>query len=392
MRRKMQEIIEQSSTTVAAEERKVEEKSKEERRSGIDLLRIIAIFLICVFHANQTARKIVTFSMFSINDVISIAISPFGDAGNVIFVLCSSWFLVDRDYTRKEKAINLLLDSTLISISILTGFIISGAQFDFRTIIWQMLPDLFAKNWFVPCYVIFYLLAPIVVRSLKLLSKKGHFGLLVGGLVFYGLLSVINLKPVGSDLMSFFYILMIVSFFKWHTPSLVDNKKINLIIAVLGLFLLYFFFYGFRYLSMKFVVFERLNFADMFDPFLVLPLFALFNLFRNMRFSSRVISFLSSCSLFVYVIHENYLLRTYTRVEYYNFMIENYGGNNILCWIYLCGVGMFVLAFCLAVIYKLSISKLTVLLSKKISALIDSLFDKSYTRLFSRNSSNNDFK
>ena len=360
-----------------------QEKNKPSRHSGIDLLRVIAILLICFFHANQTFANTIGISQLdNFSKIITLGFIPFGTIGNVLFVICSSFFLADKTKTRTEKAIGLLFDSMLISICILFGFLISGESLSLKTIIYQITPDLFKNNWFVPCYVIFYILAPIVVLGLKQFSRKAHFGLVIFSFIVYGCLSMIDLAPVGSNLLQFFYVLNLTAFVKWHCPSVCINKKTNLIIAIIGIVITYIGHFGFALLAKYISFFGRIEFVNMYAPILVISLVCLFNAFKEMKFENKFFSYLSSCSLFVYVIHENYLLRRITRVSYYEWAVANYGISSGIVYVVACGVFMIVVSFVLAAIYKESLHRLTNKLACAINNFIGRIMDWLYLRLF----------
>lgn len=354
------------------------------RHSGIDLLRIIAIFLICLSHANQTFRNLFDLPSFDFINMVTVGLSPLGTMGNILFVICSSYFLVDKTKSRTEKAINLLMDSTLISICILIGFLISGEPLTWETILQQIFPDISGLNWFVPCYVIFYLLAPIVVFGLKHLTKKQHFAFTIASLVVYGCLSMISLAPVGSYLFQFFYILNLVAFVKWNAPSIYSHRKVNFFVFLVGMIVCYLGYFGFLVLSKQNAFFGRFSFISMLSPLSVIPLMALFNCFKEMKFDSKFISYLSTCSLFVYVIHENYLLRGITRVNYYNWAVGTFGDRLMLVYLIICGLFMFVVGFILAVIYKETFSRLTKFCSKKVDNVLRMIISKLYNKCFKK--------
>ena len=58
-------------------------------------------------------------SLDTFSQTISSIIVLFGPMGNILFVICSSYFLVDKTKSRAEKAINILFDSMVISISMI---------------------------------------------------------------------------------------------------------------------------------------------------------------------------------------------------------------------------------------------------------------------------------
>ncbi len=348
------------------------------RKSGIDLLRIFAILLICIFHAAQTfsihhgsepafASKIVSFELMS-----------FGNIGNVLFIICSSFFLVDKPKASGKKVINILMDASFISILILIVFLICKVPIEPRIILRQIFPNLYKQNWFVPCYVIFYLLSPIIVSGLKAIPKQIHFALCVGSIFVYGVLSIVpSILPVQSNLFAFFYILNFVAYIKWYIPP--KSKRKNAIFFLVGMTIFFVLYTGTRVLSRIFpVISDHIDFLSLYNPLLCFPLIALFNLFKDMNFSNRFISYLSTCSLFVYVIHENYLLRSIVRTQYFNYMIEHFGIDLAIVFILLCGITMFLGGFIIAILYKETLHKVT----KKLSVVFSKVITLACNKLF----------
>ena len=119
---------------------------------------------------------------------------------------------------------------------------------------------------------------------------------------------------------------------------------------------------------------------NLLSPVLLLPLICLFNIFAKMNFQNKFISYLSTCSLFVYVIHENYLLRTITRVNFYNYCLSTYGEQLAIVYMLICGSFMFICGFLLAVIYKESIHRLT----SKFSILMANLYAIAYNFIYNK--------
>ena len=350
------------------------------RNVAIDLLKIIAILLICLSHASQTLRGLYEFPFYGPSNIVSTLFYSFGTIGNVLFIICSSYFLVDKGTARGEKALNILFDSTLISISIMVGFLVAREPLTWDTIKQLIFPDVFATNWFVPCYVIFYLLSPIVVHGLKHLNDKQHFCLIILSLIVYGGLSLISIFPVGSTLLQFFYILNIVAFIRWRAPFIYNHRVGNLVFFLVGIALCYLGYFGFIILARYNEHFNKMMFMQMYSPFVILPLIALFNVFVTFKFENKFISYLSQCTLFVYVIHENYLLRSITRVKYYQWAFAIYGESLTLVYMLICGLFMFVVGFVLAIIYKETLARLTSIASRKVSILIDKVLSWLFTK------------
>ena len=101
------------------------------RESGIELLKIIAIFAIVISHTVQTLtskNKYVGFSDYvfdishSTTDPLSFVfmlLRYLGQFGNIVFVICSAWFLVDSSKSSGKKVVNLIFEIWSVSIIIL---------------------------------------------------------------------------------------------------------------------------------------------------------------------------------------------------------------------------------------------------------------------------------
>ena len=69
-------------------------ENKAVRFSGVEFLKIIAIFLICISHAVQTSELCIDYSPTLDPAIIVLKIFRyFGHFGNIIFIIASSYFL-----------------------------------------------------------------------------------------------------------------------------------------------------------------------------------------------------------------------------------------------------------------------------------------------------------
>ena len=130
------------------------------RESGIELLKIAAIFLIVIHHVVQTLSSQNDF--FPVNDYVLniysattdvktlfLAFLRFsGNLGNTIFFVCSAWFLLDSRRASKKKIFNMILDVWLVSVIILSVvYFMRGGNVSAELIIKSFLPTTFGNNW-----------------------------------------------------------------------------------------------------------------------------------------------------------------------------------------------------------------------------------------------------
>ena len=357
--------------------------NKKMRFSGVELLRIIAIFLICLCHAIQTSMNFVDYSpSLNFTKMLLQILFVSGQIGNVLFIICSAYFLVDSKKTKAEKAINLLFDSTLISIIIFTGFLIGGYSFSFEDSMRQFLPDLFEHNWFIPVYVLMYLVHPLLNIVINKMGKKVHFTFCFVVIVFYGLVGLILGDEMGVDkLTKFFMIYFIVAYMKLYCGDFANDRKKNVKWFLITFFLFWVLAFIDKLLPVWNSHLDRFISIDYwFSPFLLPMLLFLFNIFKSFQFKNKFINYLASCSLFVYVIHENILLRSYIRPQYYEYVL-GLNPDMYFWWIMLCAVGMFIGGMILSIIYKETFHRLTVFLSKKTAQGFYKLRDFAYKKI-----------
>ncbi len=348
-------VVEQEGFVVAG--------SKQERWPGVELLKIIAIFLICLAHTTQTSLNILL-DMPIANRIFLNFMFSFGQIGNIIFIICSSYFLQDSKKTKKEKAINILLDSCFISIIIFCGFLAGGYQFTFGQAIKQILPDLFSNVWFVPVYVLFYILHPLLNFAIDNLNKKSHLTVVVVIFLFYSFPKFfLDISANSCRVLDFVIVYFVVAYVKKYCQDFNKNVKKNLICFFVfgGLFLI---------LSVLNNLVHICNLSSWYCPILIPALIFLFNLFNSMKFKNKVINNLSSCSLFVYCIHENILLRRNLRPVFLNLLFES-TANLYLMWIVVCAILIFLVSMALSLLYKYTVHKVSFVLSKKVAGVFD---------------------
>ena len=162
---------------------------KKERISGIELLKIIGIFLIVISHVTQTlgtdSMSVLGFNDYYINlnnsttnfQIIVLQIFQyFGQLGNMIFFVCSAWFLIDKDETNTKKLLRMILDVFIISICWLIPmlFIEGRSTLGWKNIVRSLLPTFFANNWYITYYIIFCFIYPFMNMLIRKIDQKKH--------------------------------------------------------------------------------------------------------------------------------------------------------------------------------------------------------------------------
>lgn len=106
-----------------------------QRQSGIELLKIIAMFLIVTAHCVQTVQQSDNWGLNEFNIVhksadISIFFTEIlrymGVLGNAVFLICSVWFLTDSSRIKLNKIAHMLLNIYVISVTFMLIFLGGG--------------------------------------------------------------------------------------------------------------------------------------------------------------------------------------------------------------------------------------------------------------------------
>ena len=90
-----------------------------------------------------------------------------------------------------------------ISIIIFIFFVIFGYEFSLTETIKQIFPDFFSNMWFIPIYILLYLLHPILNAAINNISQKAYFTLCLIIFTLYGVLGFIDWNIGLSPLINF---------------------------------------------------------------------------------------------------------------------------------------------------------------------------------------------
>lgn len=158
------------------------------RDSGIELLKIFAIFIIVIRHVVQTLTfknpdavyqgYIIDISKATtdIQKIVLLIFRHFGVWGDALFFICSAWFLLKITEYKKKKWFFMLIDIWTVSIMILViTYVILHGGISPKIMIESIFPTFFSNNWYMTCYLLFYPISPILNRVINSMSKKQLF-------------------------------------------------------------------------------------------------------------------------------------------------------------------------------------------------------------------------
>ena len=148
------------------------------RNLGIDYIKVLGIAIIVLFHSVQSLayypgapnyyKSTSDFSVF-----ILMILSGFGVLGNNIFFICSANFLIQSKHVKYQKTLHMIVDVWVISVVILViHFLIPNNKLEGQNIISFFFPTLYGNNWYITCYILFYLIHPYLNIVINHLSRR----------------------------------------------------------------------------------------------------------------------------------------------------------------------------------------------------------------------------
>ena len=351
------------------------------RDSKFEILKVLAIFLIVLSHILPFTQSDSSayIDLYLVTNNYKIWILQFfkycGQIGNAIFILCSAYFLIDSKCNIK-KILKLVFQTLLYSyLFLIIVMFICNINLNIKDIIRQLMPITFQMNWFVSCYIVFYFITPLLKNSVKDLTKLQLKKILIVFISIYSIFPlIIDHHFEYSNLFGMIMIYYIVYYIKNYRIEFLENKKrcLGLFISaviILLLFICTINLIGY-YSQIGFLQNKALfwcNYAKFPCLFIAITMF--YMVMKMKSFTNKTINTISSTSLGIYLISDNYLLRKYLipqifeRIYYFN----RYEQIVIDCII--LSVCVFIICFVIELMRKYSIGKV-------FDKLIDKYYDK----------------
>lgn len=369
---------------------------KASRQSGVELLKIFATFGIVIYHCQSSMNN----SSFLLYDIClktaTTSITMFitqiffylGNFGNLVFLVCSTWFLIDSKGLKLNKIAYMAADVFAVSIIMLAVFLNCGVEVSVLDIKRSLLPTTFLNNWYITTYLMLYAIHPLLNIIINKLSQKQ---LLAYNAVFFILYScLIFLKDdlfFYNNFLAFVVVYFFTAYLKKYMPNLMKSKKANTKILAAGIIFLII-----LQLAKNFVGLHVDSYYDKIipqetiktNPILLIIVFALFNKFRLWEFKSKAVNYLSSLTLLIYIFHENFIFRKYVRVDWLLNIWLKSGRMNIILLLLLFGTCLFAAATLVSVVYNKLFQPIIHKAADKLFGLICRLYAKLETLILKK--------
>lgn len=320
------------------------------RQSNIELLRLIAMFLVLLVHANYASlgglsnidiQKAPTFSFLRIfiEQASLICVN--------LFIIISGWFGIRFSW----KGIGSILFQCSFYCILITVLFFTLDQPISRKILFK---ELYIGDayWFVPSYIVLFILSPFINVAIKEMKEKElriMIFLLLALELFYGWINDVCGYANGYSPLSFLTLYIIGRYLKIYKIRFLEISSyksffIYLMIVFTSSILL--FFGTLIVSSIQLSLQSKLCAYN--SPFVILSSLYFFNIFRQISFNNKIINNMATSSFAIYLIHANPLTFPHFKKLIANVFI-NYNSYN---------------AFIITIILLLIISIFSILIDK----------------------------
>lgn len=309
-----------------------------DRNSNFDLLKIIAMFFIVVYHILfvntmmlNPSNSLLEFKILSLLCFIIIVHVN-------LFVMITGYYQSNRE-TNYKKILYLYLVCVFYSFSSkLVGYYLNLGEINIYDFISSFFPSVVGDYWFIACYIIMYLFVPYINILIKSIDKKQFQRLLILCFTIFSLVPFFTgmkiITNTGYTFFHFIYLYLVGAYLK-HYP--IKLNKIRSINKKRILYFISFLVFGLiNYMLNMFTIYS--NSSNLFmtniisllqnsyysyaRPFVILQTISLFLLFETFTIKSKIITTISKATLGVYLIstsgYFSKLFYKYTTIDIYH--------------------------------------------------------------------------
>lgn len=314
------------------------------RDSSIEFLRILSIIGILVVHTDFfalgapvkedcMASPILSVWRFTIESITIISVN--------IFVLISGWFGIRWKKMRFLEFLFQILFFNFLFFIVFSFFIPE------KTFTRDGIGSIFMFDkyfWFVKAYILLYLFAPVLNSFLEKVSKNQHKLVLIGFFLFqtvYGwLFDGVSWFERGYSAISFIGLYILANYLRKYVKM---DKKVLILIFIAFVILNTAVAFLSTYIDRGAYV-SRLYAYN--SPFVILASVAVFLLFANFQFKSKIVNYIAISSFAAFLFHANHFFID----EVYVSSLKKWFAEDTIVLFSLKTIILVFVCFCLAII------------------------------------------
>lgn len=343
-----------------------ESNQKKTRQTGLEILRIISMFLIGCVHVLNYGGMLKNATGDNAVLWMKLVYAFFTTSVN-IFILITGYFMV-KSKPKFKKLIHLWFQVLAYSlITYLAIVLIYNEPFKIKDLFLVCIPIVNKRFWFITTYFVLFLIIPFLNILINNLSKKQANILMIGILIFVYLTTRFGIRTIASLNNGYSLLWFIILYFTGAYLRLypLKVKKIFVVltyfIAIVGIWLF------FMYPPKSEWSFFYSNTPDYNAPLVFIASVCIFLIFKDINFKNKfinsVVGFVSSCTFGIYLFQESYI-KYYLYYDWLN--IKRFYTSVWPAWFkVLClGAVIFLLGFIVEVIRKIIVKVGKIIVNK----------------------------
>lgn len=324
-------------------------KQAKVRQSNMELLRIVAMFMVMMYHCNfhtlgtpsfsEVAAHPIEHYMFFVVQAISVMCVN-------VFVLLSGWFGIHPTVKGGSKFIFQILFFMLGSYAV--SLAIGKAALGIGQIAHCFFLD--KSGWFIKAYLCLYILAPVLNSFAETAERKTFRNLLIVFYCFQTLFGWVTdaaqFIHYGFSTISFIGLYLLARYIRRFSPNWSNKSlKVDLAAYLILIFVSAFICLLLGFLPMLGDSIYHSTLGHMYaytSPVVILECVFILLLFSKLKIQRKTINFVAASSFTVILVHGNQYIFTYTEKVLYAYQTFNYW--TALGYVTVMNIGVFVLA------------------------------------------------
>ncbi len=312
---------------------------KIERQSNFELMRIISMFMIIIWHI-IIFKCLLDTTTGSINFILD-AIKSFCNIHVNSFVLLLGYFQCNKKM-KFRKILSIINASwfyrlLFVIMSIIIGISLTPLQIVRNSFVLSLNQE----YWFITCYLIVYFLSPFLNKFIHSINKKQFQKVLVILFLLFSILSTLTAQEFlsttqGYSVYSFIFLYFIGAYLNLYPiKESYFFKRLSKVqyrfVLIFAFFFFYLFNFSFHFMSMHLQTLGHGIISDIgrmmsfgfwaYDnPLIILETICYFSFFHSLVIKNRkVINTVASTTIGIYLIHENPFLKNilYNRLLFF---------------------------------------------------------------------------
>lgn len=266
------------------------------RQSGIELLRIVLIFMIILFHVYGSEL------WNNFNNALFLPealINSFVVVGVNTFVVISGYFGIKF---RLNTVVSILCQTLFYSLFIFGIFVCLGENLTMKDTLQAIFPISSELWWFITVYLLLYIISPILNLSIEKINKQ-QFQYLILVALFFDCFAGFIFNKISGDGYTIFHFITLYYVARYIKIYSISIKHPLLIYCFMSLAT-----FALNYMVCKFSGHPILFGFRYNNPFLIIAAIALFFIFKQFTFQNKTINTLALYSLGIYMIHRHPLV------------------------------------------------------------------------------------